>query len=143
MGSEKDTALLPSFEEIHQCVAGIMPAFPEVKAVFLFGSMAEGRQKPGSDIDLALVPENGKIRSRKLDLLTALVKAGLDQVDLLILDDSDVVLRYEAVRPNCLLYAREDFDHGAYYSKALREYLDFLPFLKLQRKALKRRLLHA
>jgi len=146
MSTGKNAISLPSIEEIRQRVTGVMPAFPEVKAVFLFGSMAEGRSRVDSDIDLAVVPEkgrSGKIRLRKLDFLAALVKAGLDHVDLAILDDNDVVLRYEAVRPNYLLYAREDFDLGAYYSRALREYLDFLPFLKLQRKALRQRLLHA
>jgi len=143
MKTGKNVAPLLSIDEIRKRVTGIIQAFPEVKAVFLFGSMAEGRSRADSDIDLAVVPENGNVRLRKLDLLAALVKAGLDHADLVILDDSDVVLRYEAVRPNCLLYAREDFDLGTYYSRALREYLDFLPYLKLQRKALKQRLLDA
>jgi len=54
-----------------------------------------------------------------------------------------VVLRYEVIRPNCLIYARADFDHGGYYSRALRGYLDFLPYLEIQRKAFKQRLLNA
>ncbi len=40
-----------------------------------------------------------------------------------ILDVEDVVLRYEAIRPNCLVYAKDGFDRGDYYSRRLREYL--------------------
>jgi hypothetical protein len=63
-------------------------------------------------------------------------------VDLAILDGADVVLRFEAVRPNRLVYARKGFDHGA-YSRAVREYFDLLPILAIQGEALKRRLLRA
>lgn len=54
----------------------------------------------------------------------------------------DIVLRYEAVRQNVLVYAAEDFDRGEMYSRVVRAYLDFLPYLKVQREAYKRRILH-
>lgn len=117
--------------------------FPEVLAVYLFGSVAEGRAGPESDLDLAVVPATPAARGRRLDLLAALVAAGLDDVDLAILDGTDVVLRFEAVCPNRLVYARDGFDHGAYYSRAVREYLDLLPVLAIQGEALKRRFLRA
>jgi predicted nucleotidyltransferase len=116
--------------------------FPEVEAVFLFGSVAEGRAGAESDLDLAIVPSGAGLRERRLDLLSALVRAGLDDVDLVFLDTADVVLRYEAVRPNFLIYARESFDRGEYYSRTLREYWDFLPYLELQRESMKRRILY-
>jgi uncharacterized protein len=124
-------------------IADVFGHFPEVLAVYLFGSVAEGRAGPHSDLDLAVVPANPAARGRRLDILAALVAAGLDNVDLAILDGADVVLRFEAVRPNRLVYAREGFDHGAYYSRAVREYFDLLPILAIQGEALKRRLLRA
>jgi hypothetical protein len=63
-------------------------------------------------------------------------------VDLVFLDTDDVVLNYEAVRQNCVVYQKEDFDRGAMYSRVIRTYLDFSPHLKVQRKAYKRRILH-
>jgi predicted nucleotidyltransferase len=132
-------------DTIHNLEEGINEAFedfPEVEAVFLFGSVAEGRAGAESDLDLAIVPSGAGLRERRLDLLSALVRAGLDDVDLVFLDTADVVLRYEAVRPNFLIYARESFDHGEYYSRTLREYWDFLPYLELQRESMKRRILY-
>jgi len=121
-----------------QCV---FAAVPEVAAVFLFGSQAEGRARADSDVDLALVPAAGKnLRARKLDILAALARQGVTDVDLVVLDRHDVVLSHEAIRMNRLLYARPDFDRGSFYSKMIREYFDFQPYLKVQREALKARL---
>jgi uncharacterized protein len=105
--------------------------------------VAGGRAGPHSDLGLAVVPANPAARGRRVDILAALVAAGLDDVDLAILDGVDVVLRFEAVSPNRLVYAREGFDQGAYYSCAVREYFDLLPILAIQGEALKRRLLRA
>ncbi|MGH9892144.1 MAG: hypothetical protein ACREA0_09215 [bacterium] len=57
-----------------------------------------------------------------------------DDLDLAILDGADVVLRFETVRPNRLVYAREGFDHGAYDSRAVPEYFDLLPILAIRVK---------
>ena len=121
-------------------IARVLEHFSEVEAAFLFGSHAVGRARPESDVDIALVPATEALRARKLDLLTAFAQAGLENVDLAILDDSDIVLRFEAVSPNQLVYAKEEFDRGSYYSRVVREYFDFLPILEVQRKAYKERL---
>jgi len=39
-----------------------------------------------------------------------------------------------------MLYARPDFQRGTYFSRVVREYWDFEPYLRVQRAALKRRL---
>jgi uncharacterized protein len=119
----------------------VFEGFPEVSAVYLFGSWALGSARPESDLDLAVVSESPDARAYRLDLLAELAKEGIDNVDLVFLDTADVVLRFEAVRPNRLIYARDTFDHGGYYSKTLRQYFDFLPHLNTQREAYKRRIL--
>ncbi|OOC09677.1 MULTISPECIES: type VII toxin-antitoxin system MntA family adenylyltransferase antitoxin [Thioalkalivibrio] len=130
-----------TIETITERVQRVFARYREVDAVFLFGSRAEGRAREGSDIDLALVGPAGAIEPRRLDILTDLAREGLDAVDLVLLDGADPALRFEAVRPNCLLHAGPDFDRGSYYSLALREYFDFEPYLRVQREALKERLL--
>ena len=50
-------------------------------------------------------------------------------------------MRYEAVRQNQVIYQTGDFDRGEMYSRVIREYLDFEPYLRIQREAYKRRLL--
>ena len=117
--------------------------FPEIEAVYLFGSAAEGRAHVGSDLDLAVVPGNAALREKKLDLLAELARKGICNVDLVFLDESDLVLAYEAVRLNRLIYAGDGFDRGAFYSKIVRMYLDFEPYLRRQRGAYRRRVIGA
>lgn len=120
----------------------VLRRYPAVQAAYLFGSRAEGKARPGSDVDLALVGTRVELQANKLDILADLTSEGLGRVDLVLLDGVDPGLRFEAVHNNCLIYAQPEFDHGSYFSRALREYFDLEPYLKIQRKALKQRLLH-
>jgi predicted nucleotidyltransferase len=129
---------MPRFKQV---AAAILGTVPEIDAAYLFGSAVAGKLRAGSDFDPALVAR-ALSGERKLDILAAFTREGFDAVDLVVLGD-DAVLRFEAVRQNCLVYAKPDFDHGAYYSRGLREYFDLLPILKRQRDALKRRLADA
>ena len=119
----------------------VFRSYPGIQAVYLFGSYATGEVHPWSDLDLAIVPRSAALHEQRLELLTELTRLGFDKVDLVFLDAADLVLKYEAVCPNRLIYAAEDFDRGAMYSRVVREYLDFLPYLKVQREAYKRRIL--
>ena len=124
-----------------QILNRIFKRYSDIQAVYLFGSSASGHTHTASDLDLAIVPRNRQIRAAKLDILADLVRAGFCDVDLVFLDTDDIVMKYEAVRQNQLVYQAEDFDRGAYYSQVVRKYLDFLPYLEVQRKAYKRRIL--
>jgi len=124
-------------------LAQVFTHHPEVTAVYLFGSYAEGLQRPDSDIDLAILPATPDARKHKLDVLADLVEAGFENVDLVYLDSKDIVLKHQAVRLNNVIYHTPAFNRGATYSRIVREYLDFLPCLKVQRQAFKRRLQNA
>lgn len=128
-------------DELEQRLGKIFAGYPEVEAVYLFGSLATGRTHPGSDLDLGIVPRHPSILERRLDILTDLARAGYCEVDLVFITGADLVLDHEAVRLNELVYAREGFDRGEFYSKVVRRYLDFLPYLEVQREAYRRRIL--
>ena len=121
----------------------IFGQYKDIAAVYLFGSYATGHARQGSDLDLAILPRRrGAFRGRqKMDILADLARHGFCEVDLVFLDTDDIVLKYEAVRYNRLVYQAEDFDRGAFYSKVVRQYLDFLPYLDVQRRAYKKRIL--
>ena len=124
-----------------QLLSGIFKKYPDVQAVYLFGSFVSGRTHAESDLDVAIVPRHPQVRDAKLDMLADLAHAGFCDVDLVFLDTNDIVLKYEAVRQNQVVYQTEDFDRGSFYSEVVRKYLDFLPYLEVQRKAYKRRIL--
>lgn len=119
----------------------VFEEYPGIQAVYLFGSFASGHVHEESDLDLAIVPRDGSIREHRLDILADLARCGFCNVDLIFLDTDDIVLKYEAVRQNRLVYQTEDFDRGSMYSRVVRQYLDFVPYLNVQREAYKRRIL--
>ncbi len=120
----------------------IFGKYPGIQAVYLFGSSASGRAHAESDLDLAVLADDAGLRARKVDILAELAANGFCNVDLVFLPDNDIVLQYEAVRLNRLLYQRPDFDGAATFSLIVRRYLDFQPYLKVQRKAYKQRVLN-
>ena len=115
--------------------------YPDVLAVYLFGSRVTGHPHRESDLDLAVLPRDSSLRERRLDILADLARYGFSNVDLVFLDTDDIVLKYEAVKHNRVVYQAEDFDRGSTYSRIIRQYFDFLPYLEVQRAAYKRRIL--
>ncbi|MGC9041867.1 MAG: type VII toxin-antitoxin system MntA family adenylyltransferase antitoxin [Roseiflexus sp.] len=120
----------------------IFKKYPDIHAVYLFGSAVTGRLHAESDLDLAIVPRPGAGELPRLDILTDLTRAGFCRVDLVILDTNDIVLKHEVVRHNQVIYQTEDFDRGAYFSRIVRQFLDFRPYLDVQRQAYKQRIVH-
>lgn len=123
----------------------VFARYPEIWAVYLFGSVAEGRSGPLSDLDLGVVICPGSNPPDQLDLLADLVRAGFERVDVVFLDPveiRDIVLWFEVVRHNRVIYATDAFDRGELFSRIVRLYWDFLPLLEVQRRAYKERLLH-
>ena len=128
---------MPDLERLGQ----LFRRYPDILAVYLFGSVASGKAYRERNRRVALELSVVKHRAKKLELLTDLARQGFCDVDLIFLDTDDIVLQYEAVRQNRLVYQAEDFDRGATYSRVVRQYLDFLPYLKVQREAYKKRVL--
>jgi len=119
-------------------IAAVLARFPQVRAVWLFGSVAQGRAREASDIDVAVVVDSSAAFPL-WEAHTALVTAGLDRVDLAVLGERDLVLRFEAVRQNRLLFARADFPRGEYFSQTVREFFGLSRVFRTQREALRRR----
>ena len=122
-------------------LAEVFGGYPDIQAVYLFGSRALRAGRVDSDLDLAVVPRNGAVRGKKLVILTDLARFGFTDVDLVFLDTHDMVLKYEAIRHNRLVYQAADFDRGTMYSNVVRQYLDLKPRLDVQRRAYRQRLL--
>jgi len=122
-------------------LAEVFGRYSDIQAVYLFGSRATGTARHGSDLDLAVVPRSRAARENKLKILTDLARIGFTDVDLVFLDTGDMVLKYEAIRHNRLVYQAADFDRGTLFSNVVRQYLDLKPYLDVQRRAYRRRIL--
>ncbi len=128
----------PPLELLHN----IFSQFPEIDAVYLFGSVASGGVHPESDLDLAIILATKSLNERKLDILTALARQGFCHVDLVFPSKENIVLLFEIVSCNTIVYRKSDFPAGEFFSRVLRQYFDFYPYLTVQREAYKRRILN-
>ncbi len=99
--------------------------YDEIVAVYIFGSTATRKTHSESDLDLAILPRNSALHAKKLDILADLASLGFCNVDLVYLDTNDIVMRFEVVKHNMVIYQADDFDRGEYYSRVLRQYFDF------------------
>lgn len=122
-------------------LAKVFKNYPDIQAVYLFGSVVSGNIHQESDIDLAIIPDTKKLRKRKLAILTDLAREGFGNVDLVFIGNEDIVLQYEAIRQNIVVYETPSFDRGSTYSRIVRQYLDFYPYLTVQRQAYKKRIM--
>jgi uncharacterized protein len=116
--------------------------YPEIEAVYLFGSVAANTANADSDLDLAVYPGSENLVRQKLELLAHLARNKFCKVDIIYLDGKDILLNFEAIKHNRIIYAKPGFDRSVLFSDIVRKYFDFQPFLAYQRQALKRRLLH-
>ncbi len=120
----------------------VFSGYPEVAGVYLFGSTASDSKKTAGDIDLGIVDSDPSIRERKVDLYADLIEKGFENVDIVFFHAADLVLQFEIIHHNKLIYRTDDFNHGELFSITIRKYFDFEPYLKRQRQKKKERLLN-
>lgn len=101
-----------------------------VELAYLFGSVAEGKEGPLSDIDVGVYLSSGftKVQrdKKRLELiasLTTLTKN--DRVDLLVLNDTPPVLSFEIIRPNFLIFERDSSMKVDVEQRIMSTYLDW------------------
>jgi uncharacterized protein len=101
----------------------------DISAVFLYGSRGRGDERPGSDVDLAVVLRgdlSGRERWRKrLDLLEqASARLGTDSVDLLILEEAPAPVAHRVIRDGRLIVDRDSHRRVEVVENVFRRYLD-------------------
>ncbi|MBX6422340.1 nucleotidyltransferase domain-containing protein [Thermosulfurimonas sp. F29] len=116
----------PGREEIRDRVSEVWEDFPEVRFAYLFGSRAEGKAGPLSDVDIAVYLEP-YTHSRFLELYAALSRAlKLDHLDLLVLNRThNLILLEEIIRHGLLLFERDPDLRMDFELETLHLALDF------------------
>ncbi|GIV99806.1 nucleotidyltransferase domain-containing protein [Roseiflexus sp.] len=82
----------------------------DVAAVYLFGSLAQGRATSGSDIDLAILlrPLEAPVSlERRLQLMEGVERCAARRVDVVTLNDAPLLLQREVLQHGRLLYERD------------------------------------
>lgn len=116
----------------------VFKKFSEIQAVYLFGSQATGKTHSESDTDFGFVAD----RNCKEELSLELVKIGFINFSLAYIPEATLLMQFEIVRMNKLIYERSDFDRGSFFSRIVRMYQDFQPYRDVQREEYKKRILN-
>lgn len=116
----------------------VFEKFLEIQAVYLFGSQATGKTHTESDTDFGFLAD----KNLRGELSTELVKIGFTNFSLVYIPEATLLLQFEIVRMNKLIYARHDFDRGSFFSRIVRMYQDFQPYRDVQREEYKKRVLN-
>ena len=99
----------------------------DLRFAVLFGSCAKGRERPESDVDLAIVPSGTFSLADEGDLAHVVLRATGRELDLVRLDRTeDIILRRE-VAHGVLVCESAPRAFARFRAEAIVEWLDFEP----------------
>jgi len=101
-----------------------------VVVAYLFGSVATGRSRPGSDVDVAVVLEPSVPPERFLELSLELARrlataSGVGGIEVVVLNGAPLPLAGRALSERVVLYSRDEPSRVRFEGKVLKEFLDF------------------
>jgi len=101
----------------------------DVAYALVFGSRARGRERPGSDVDIAIELRPGAPRDvHALGRLLARLESAVSvRVDVVLLDEAPSPVAYRAFRDGQVVVERDRAALAARKARAILEYLDFRP----------------
>ena len=105
----------------------VLADFPGLVLAVLFGSSASGKQRPDSDIDIAVAAHQALTASEKMAIIEALAERTGRPVDLIDLKGVAEPLLGQIVRHGRRLLG-SDNAYGQLISRHLFEQADFMPY---------------
>ena len=108
--------------EFERAVALLRQRLPGLRAVYLFGSVATGEERPESDVDLAVLPAAPLTSIDRFELASELAEVLGRQVDLVDLGHADTVLLVQVIGNGRRLFASGGAALEEFESRALSDY---------------------
>ena len=143
--ADKAKSKKSDLEQIKEKAQPFFASRPEVLFVYLFGSVAADQNTISSDLDLALYLDSAFQKPStgygyQSELITELSAILGTTTDVVILNKAALSLKFQVINKGILIYNCADQARRDFHEKAVREYLDFKPFLEVQAQYLKKRL---
>jgi len=104
----------------------------DVHAVFLFGSLAKGKSRPESDVDMAVflapaIPEEAYL-DRRLQFMSDLSNRLGREADVIILNEAGPVLKHQVFEHGRLLCEMNHQETISFKARSMIDYVDWLPY---------------
>ena len=112
-----------------------------VLLAYLFGSYARDQAGPLSDVDIAVLLAGDPDAKRCFEMRLQLIGGVMDllhfnDVDVIILNQAPLALRYRVLRDGALLYCRDEQTRITFTARTVSEYLDFKPVIERHERAI-------
>ena len=121
--------------EFEASIREVLDRQPFVVCAWLFGSTLSGRRRAESDLDIGILTGHKPTWQEYAELQQDLVQAtGSDAVDLVVLNEANSILRFEAISGR-LLTCRDGEARAAFHSRTAREYEEDMAQLERAYKA--------
>ncbi len=132
--------MVRNINEFQEILKEYFKMHPEVEVAYVFGSLARGRTNPLSDIDIALLIDRDRIKEEiypygyKADMLADLVQLlKTNDVDLVILDEANPLLRHRILYFGKIIYSRDERKRIKFQVDTINKYNDYKYLLKSRR----------
>jgi predicted nucleotidyltransferase len=131
------------FNAIKDAITSLLKNRPEVQAAYLFGSVATGRARPDSDIDVAVLVSRRIMRrdpfKYRVDLMTDLMRVlNRNDVDLVLLNEAPPLLAHRVLSKGKLILEHSASARVAFQVQTVNRYLDSQPMRRLYLSYLKK-----
>ena len=108
-------------------VRGVLNRFPSVELALLFGSVAAGRQRPDSDLDIAVAAEHRLTADEKMDIIASLAEATGRPIDLVDLRQAGEPLLGQVLTHGWRLMG-SDIAYAPWITRHVLNQADFVPY---------------
>jgi predicted nucleotidyltransferase len=117
----------PTLPGIDAVLLDVLVRFPALVLALVFGSVAQGRQRADSDLDIAVAANRALTATEKMDIIAALAERTGRPIDLIDLKMVAEPLLGQIVRHGRRLFG-SDKAYGQLISRHLFEQADFMPY---------------
>ena len=108
-------------------VRGVLARFPTVELALVFGSVATGRQRPDSDLDIAIAAKHRLTVDEKMDIIACLAEATGRPIDLVDLRQAGEPLLGQILTHGWRLMG-SDLAHAPWITRHVLNQADFVPY---------------
>jgi predicted nucleotidyltransferase len=124
--------LSPYLREKLKNLSAIFREFPEICCVYLFGSSAEGRLTPQSDLDFAVLTRDDTPISDIAMLSYSIEKAVgfIRPVEVIILNHQKLLFQFSVIRNGKIIYEADRTARTRFEVAVMREFHELEPHLR-------------
>lgn len=122
-----------------EAVAALLASRPDVRLAYVFGSVAAGRARRDSDLDVAVLFAEPPVPAT-LDLLTEEIEAAAGgPIDLVNLATAPPLLAHEVIRAGRCIVCRDAAERAEFEARSTLRYLDTAHLRAIQAEYLRER----